>query len=191
MTNNSYHLYRHGLKLADDLLLVDPASFRHESVSNYRPFLVCKDWNIWNFHALHRLSGQIVSWKERKSGISGTSSETNNFRAEEKKETNLSNNVKRNELEDMGVVAMMSSEDNQGTASFDPIWTNILKRRCLFCVEYGSDEPQVVWTCSEQKQATIYPGNFSRHGQFVIVEITRSWQAPFPWIIHSVQKWNL
>ncbi|GJQ12381.1 hypothetical protein GpartN1_g4172.t1 [Galdieria partita] len=194
LTNNSYHLYRHGLKLADDLLLVDPASFRQDYISNYQPFLVCKDWNIWNFHALHRLSGQLVSWKEQvEGGLYSSKEEASSLHANEKtdKRTSLENNVKRNELEDMGVIAMMSCERKQGLVPLDPIWVNILKHRCLFCVEYGSDESEIVWTCSEQKQANIYPGNFSKNGEFVMVEITRSWQTPYRWMIHSVQKMKL
>ncbi|GJD06294.1 hypothetical protein Gasu2_07190 [Galdieria sulphuraria] len=193
LTNNSYHLYRHGLKLADDLLLVDPASFRHDYLSNYQPFLVCKDWNIWNFHALHRLSGQIIPWNEQKEGNFRNSMETPLLHANEKtqKQSSLENNVKRNELEDIGIIAVMSCEKKQGFVSLDPIWANVLKPRCLFCVEYGNDEPEIVWTCPEHKQANIYAGNFSRNGEFVMVEITRSWQSPYRWMIHSVQKLKL
>lgn len=185
LTNNSYHLYRHGLKLADDLLLVDPSSFRHDCLSNYQPFLVCKDWNIWNFHALHRLSGPIVSWKNPSVSTLANSTE------KKEKEASVENNVKRNELEDMGFIAMASVERNENAVSLDPTWMNLLKHRCLFGVEYGGEESEVVWTNPEQKQANILLGNFSRNGQFVMVEITRRWQSPYHWTLHSIQKLKL
>eukprot|EP00871_Galdieria_phlegrea_P004953 jgi/Galph1/5459/GphlegSOOS_G4096.1 len=172
LTNNSYHLYRHGLKLADDLLLVDPSSFRMDTRSNRSPFLLCKDWNIWNFHAMHRLSPSIVWLKERKEKIGENDSKQR-----------------------VGVITMMSYCKNSENENppYDSLWTDLLRHHCLFKVEYGKSElnSDFVCTSAERKEVTIYPGNFSTRGEFVLAEITRHKESPHQWIVKAIQRKNL